>query len=223
MTYLSRFEFHRGRREARRLLASPRAMHGAVLAGFRDPPVRVPERRLLWRVDHDDHRSVLYLVSAEPPDLSHLVESAGWLTGPGWETADYSPVLSGLVAGQQWRFRLTANPTRSIRCGDSDDARSRRVGHVSAEQQLSWLLGKGQSMGVTFGTECDNASIVITGRRLVSFRHSGSAISLAIAQFDGGLTVDDPDKLRRTLVSGVGPGKAYGCGLLTLAPSRVAT
>ncbi len=37
------------------------------------------------------------------------------------------------------------------------------------------------------------------------------------AQFDGYLTVTDPRLLQHALVTGVGPAKAYGCGLMTLA------
>lgn len=36
--------------------------------------------------------------------------------------------------------------------------------------------------------------------------------------FDGRLEVTDPAALRRTLTQGIGKAKAYGCGLITLAP-----
>ena len=35
------------------------------------------------------------------------------------------------------------------------------------------------------------------------------------------LEVTDADLLRRTLISGLGPAKAYGCGLMTLARSPI--
>ncbi len=37
------------------------------------------------------------------------------------------------------------------------------------------------------------------------------------AAVDGLLDVTDPDVLRQALIEGLGHGKAYGCGLLTLA------
>jgi CRISPR system Cascade subunit CasE len=46
-------------------------------------------------------------------------------------------------------------------------------------------------------------------------------VNLAVATFDGLLEVADADLLRRTLVSGLGPAKAYGCGLMTLARSPI--
>ena len=51
-----------------------------------------------------------------------------------------------------------------------------------------------------------------------SKKKNGATITLATATFDGRLRVTDPEALRRTLLAGLGPSKAYGCGLLTLAP-----
>lgn len=218
MTYLTRFEFHSARREARRLLASPSAIHGAVLAAFRDPPVGQSTGRILWRIDIDSHRSCLYILSTERPDLTHLVESAGWSDGPGWATAEYDVVLEGLALGQRWHFRLTANPTRSVR--DLERPRSRRVGHVTAAQQLDWLVERGAKLGVSFLSEADSPQVLVTGRSSVAFRHEPAKLSLTIARYEGVLIVEDPMLLRQSLLYGIGPGKAYGCGLMTIAPYR---
>ena len=39
-----------------------------------------------------------------------------------------------------------------------------------------------------------------------------------MARFRGELEITDTEQLRDTLINGMGRGKAYGCGLLTLAP-----
>jgi CRISPR system Cascade subunit CasE len=218
VTYLSRFEFHTARREARRLIASPSAVHGAVLAAFRDPPVGRARDRLLWRIDIDARRSYLYVLSTERPDLTHLVEAAGWANGPVWETAEYDSVLDGLVRGQHWYFRLVANPTRSVR--DGKRQRSRRVGHVTSVQQLDWLVSRGPKLGIDFQFECDLPQVQVTGRSSVEFRHGSSKVSLSTARFEGVMRVEEPQLLRQSLLEGIGPGKAYGCGLMTIAPYR---
>lgn len=46
----------------------------------------------------------------------------------------------------------------------------------------------------------------------------GHRVVLSTATFGGALRVTDPEHARRTLLQGIGPGKAYGCGPLTLAP-----
>ena len=48
----------------------------------------------------------------------------------------------------------------------------------------------------------------------------GRRVTLQTATFDGLLQVEDATIARDTLLAGVGPAKAYGLGLLTLAPPR---
>ena len=42
-------------------------------------------------------------------------------------------------------------------------------------------------------------------------------MTLVLATFEGVLEVTEPEALRRVLTHGIGRGKAYGCGLMTLA------
>ncbi|WP_374224686.1 type I-E CRISPR-associated protein Cas6/Cse3/CasE [Streptomyces sp. ISL-99] len=48
----------------------------------------------------------------------------------------------------------------------------------------------------------------------------GRRVTLHTATFEGRLRNTDPAAFSACLVEGIGPSKAYGCGLLTLAPSR---
>jgi CRISPR system Cascade subunit CasE len=43
---------------------------------------------------------------------------------------------------------------------------------------------------------------------------------LQTATYDGRIQISAPDAARRALVEGAGRARAYGCGLLTLAPLR---
>ena len=42
----------------------------------------------------------------------------------------------------------------------------------------------------------------------------------AVVRFDGIGVVTDPDALRAAVLTGIGRGKSYGCGLLSLAWAR---
>jgi CRISPR system Cascade subunit CasE len=133
--YLTRFRFNPARRDTRKLLGSPQALHAAVLAGFARREDHTTETaRTLWRVDRrlqpTDVR--LYIASPTPPDLTHLVEQAGWPTIDTWLTRPYMAFLDGLEKGQVWAFRLTANPVHSGRKqpGSKD---TQRFGHVTVE------------------------------------------------------------------------------------------
>ncbi|MFF3274447.1 type I-E CRISPR-associated protein Cas6/Cse3/CasE [Streptomyces chrestomyceticus] len=91
--YLARFRVNTGRTEARRLLGSAHLMHGAVNMAFPDrPPQDGQGPRILWRVDRTHQaETTLFIVSPTRPDLTHLVEQAGWptLETPDWTTFAY--------------------------------------------------------------------------------------------------------------------------------------
>ncbi|GAA2689099.1 MULTISPECIES: type I-E CRISPR-associated protein Cas6/Cse3/CasE [Actinosynnema] len=218
--HLSRFEVNTARRAARALLASPQELHAGVMAAF-TPAASAPERgRVLWRVDHHQHRTVLFVVSPHRPDLTHLVERVGWPSTRTWDTRDYRPLLDRLAARQTWAFRLKANPTRSIR-RTPGSARTQRFGHVTAGQQTTWLLDRAERHGFTVPLgEQEEPDVAVRERELVVFQGRGGNVTLATAVFEGHLTVTDPDALRAVLAEGLGAAKGYGCGLLTLAPVR---
>src|SRR5437762_1317920 len=48
-------------------------------------------------------------------------------------------------------------------------------------------------------------------------RRHGRTITLTSVTFGGVLTVTDPSRLREQAVAGIGPGKAYGNGLLIIS------
>ena len=77
--YLTKCEINPARRDARKLLGSPQAMHAAVMAAF-PRAVTAEEGRALWRLDEVRAGTYLYVVSPWKPDLTHVVEQAGWPT-----------------------------------------------------------------------------------------------------------------------------------------------
>ncbi|GAB3622657.1 type I-E CRISPR-associated protein Cas6/Cse3/CasE [Mariniluteicoccus endophyticus] len=208
---LTRMYLNPQRRDARRLLASPQAVHAAVLAGF--PPDSDPGR-VLWRVDGaGTPRTALWMVSAEEPDLAHLEEQAGWPSKPTARSVAYEGLLDALAVEQVWSFRVTVNPTHRGRRGD----RQQVFAHVTAKQQTQWLLDRQERIGAALVDDSGGQTFALESREVRRFRRGDSSVTLAYATFAGTLRVVDPDALRATMVQGLGRGKAYGCGLLTLA------
>lgn len=219
--YLTRFEINPARRAARDLLASPQKLHAAVLAGFPTlAAAPAQEGRVLWRLDQRDHQALLYIVSPLKPDLTHLVENVGWPTTHGWDTRDYAPLLDRLKAGDEWAFRLKANPVSNRRKTD-DATRTQRFGHVTVAQQTDWLLARTERHGFTIPCgEHKEPDVAVRGRENLKFQRRGRTVTLATAVFEGRLEIIDPEALRHSLTHGIGHAKAYGCGLLTLAPVK---
>ncbi len=217
--FFSRVELNPQRRGSRHLLVSPQAMHAAVLCSFPGVLSDRTDARVLWRTDAMPGAVRLYVVSPEQPDFAHLIEQAGWPTLQTWETRDYTGLLDKLAAGQLWGFRLAANPTHAVPRGDRTGP-SKRFGHVTVEQQERWLLDRAEGAGFAIEKTAQGAAALsVHDRRNVQFERKRHRVTLSQAVFDGVLRVLDEGALRKTLVSGLGPAKAYGCGLLTLAPT----
>lgn len=229
MTTLTKVILNPNRRQGRRLLANPQAMHAAVRAAF-PPDIDELHSRVLWRVDGEEHQRTLYIVGPEKPVGEHIVEQAGWDTRPA-QSLDYERFLGALTKGQRWRFELVANPTYSK--SQTNHGRGKVKAHVSADQQLNWLYQRCHIAGFALAPRSGEQTVseeerarwsveeetAVVERRTLDFRKgSGSkSVRIVTARYRGTLEVTDPEALRRTLVLGIGRARAYGCGLLTLA------
>lgn len=227
MTYISHIALNTSRRETRRLLGNPQAMHAKVMKSFfPDDLEQDGANRVLWRVDSTRERDDLYIVSAARPDLTGFVEDAGWPTLATWQTREYGQRLNSLTKGQQWGFRLVANPTYYQ---SQENGRSKRLAHSTPQHQIQWLLGKAEDHGfqiadlevLTEGGSELVPNVQTSRERNWKFPRAGKTVTVKSVQFDGVLTVTDPGAFSKALMGGIGAAKAYGCGLMTIAPLKV--
>lgn len=222
MTTLSRILVDPRSRGARALIGNPQAMHAAVMAAFGELSPG-DGARPLWRLDPHGGGFALYLSGPGTPDLTGLLRQMD-LTEAAARNASMEPFLSRLGAGQTWTFRLTANPVMSVSQGEGK--RGKVVPHVTVAQQMTWLEAKSHQHGFRIETtdDGDGPDAAVTERRdLVFFKGTpGSAssrkVSLRTARFDGRLQITDADLIRNALTQGIGRARAYGCGLMSLAP-----
>jgi len=115
--------------------------------------------------------------------------------------------------GQLLTFRLTANVTKAIRDKDNPD-RKIRVPLIKEEQQRAWLERK---LG-------DAASAIrnlhIQRHPPLYFRKGQRPGKIVTVSFEGELVVGNAQALAKLLkgdadhAPGIGPAKAFGCGLL---------
>lgn len=224
MTSFTRILLNPNKRNGRKLLSDPQSMHAAVRAAFPPDPAE-GEGRILWRVDTRGHEYALYIVAPEPPDSTHIIEQAGWSTRPA-QTADYAPLLDSLRLGSEWVFRLKANPVRSKSLGKETGKRGVVQPHIGVNHQGDWLVEKASRHGFeiiqTMPDVPESANFAVTESRVLHFKKraadssTGKVVTLHTAQFDGMLRVIDTEQFRESLTHGIGRGKAYGCGLLTI-------
>ncbi len=208
--YLSRIQLDPGRRSTMKALASPTLFHGAIEQSFSGP-----RSRNLWRIDMLGDKLYLIVMSRNYPDFGSVALQFGpAVTDTGWETRDYESFLSRLKVNDTWHFRLTANPTVS-RCTKQNE-RGKVLGHITPEYQKQWLLARAATHGFVLNEE----DFSITESRWLRFRKGSDNnrnVTILSVTFEGVLTISDSDLFRQTLRNGIGRGKAYGNGLLTVA------
>lgn len=212
---------------ARQLIGSPYKLHAAVEAAFPPDAVRrTDDGRILWRLDSlgQDGGVWLYVVSPQKPDFTHIVEQAGWPMHAEWETKNYDALLDRVTKGQQWHFKLRANPARKAgvdkgRRHRSDGIVGKVQGHVTASQQLQWLVDRSVVHGFRIlEDEYGQPNVVVKERHKEQFKRGGATVTLVTAVFEGRLEVIDTKLFRDALCEGIGRAKGFGCGLLTIAP-----
>lgn len=197
--YLSRLLLNPLCRQVRRDLADVRQMHRTVYtAGGMN--AGTPEQRLLYRLDWVGESLVLLLQSERKPLWSKLAGDYLW---PGPDALLVRMCDWQVCAGQTLRFRLRANPT--FRRG------RRRLAWLQETDQKSWLHRKGAQGGFSVPV------VSVRAEGMVRSMTREMSLQLYSVLYDGHLQVTDPTAFHETLIRGLGSGKAFGFGLLTVA------
>ena len=181
----------------------------------------VPERDFLYRREDAGNWPRYYTVSAREPS-----DSVGlW----NIETKPFSPKLS---EGMALAFSLRVNPvvTRKDETGkprrhDVVMDQKRKIGfkdlpahqrpslpHLMRDAGLEWLASRSDRSGFTFESDLVTADGYEQHRSVK--RGGGKLISFSTLDFGGMLTVTDASAFEQALFNGIGPAKAFGCGLM---------
>jgi CRISPR system Cascade subunit CasE len=185
----------------------------------------------LFERDPDAKRDFLYRQEGQADKLSFLVLS---LRRPGnddglWEvqTKEYAPRLR---TGQRLHFSIRVNPVIKRR-----DEKGRQLRHdlvmdlkkngADPDQTQAELVQQAarQWLGartVHNGFELTESSLIGEAYRQWRFvGKNGRKISFSSIDCSGVLTIADTDRFEKALTRGIGPEKAFGCGLLLIRPA----
>lgn len=210
--YLSRLQLNPLHPQARRDLASAYDLHRSLTRAFA-VDASTPPPRFLWRreADRSGLPGITVLVQAAQAAAWDKLHDADEISAGYFQALEgnKSVALQNLVQeGRHYRFRLLANPTVT-RGG-------KRFGLHDDESRQGWLLRQGQRHGFgVVAVECG-----ASGRLRVSQGRREASITLDTVLFDGVLRAVDAAALRKAWSGGIGPGKALGLGMLSLAPLR---
>ncbi|GAA4607764.1 type I-E CRISPR-associated protein Cas6/Cse3/CasE [Actinoallomurus liliacearum] len=222
--FLSKLTINVFSREFRRDNADIQDMHRTIMSAFpqvdNDQPARMAHG-VLWRLDEAPRGFVLYVQSRSEPDWSYLPDD--YLAEPA-QVRDLQPALDAVAPGRHLAFRLTANATRTIHPGGTPGQRKngKRVAHRDPRAQVAWLARQGERHGFVLPLAANGQPDVVPSPRPVlqgrqkkgPDRHT---IRIEAIRFDGRLVITDRDAFLHALQYGIGKGRAYGCGLISLA------
>jgi len=238
MLYLSRLLLNRRSRLVVRDLGNCQELHRTILSAFPDGLAGETGARrgagVLFRLDDaPDGRPRLLVQSRLEPDWSRLPTDYLTAAGKAMENPACKRLdehYDRLRAGQELAFRLRANPTKKVdtKSGVGGERRNgRRVLLTDDTAQREWLQRKAMQHGFSvLGVPLANGDAdVRVGQRpsVTGFARAGASeaglrkLAFGTVLFDGRLCITDAPRFRESLEQGIGSGKAFGFGLLSVA------
>lgn len=211
--YLARLALNPRNNGARNDLNTPYDMHRTLRRAY--PDGEPEENRLLFRIEPDrpneKGRTVFVQASDEPPDFSFLEDSAGGREPYCYKWDEPKEISLGLREGQQLAFRLLGNATKK-----SD---GKRIALTDEEEYHEWIQRKGDLHGFELLFVHDTP-YWINEDKLSQDGYAKQEIPHFAVRYDGLLRVTDGELLEESVAAGIGPAKAFGFGLMSLAPPR---
>lgn len=219
--YLSLLRLNPASAAVQRDLRDVADLHRTIMRAF--PSVIDPEVEarayygILHRLEFEraGGRILLYVQSRVEPDWGQLAD--GYLhPEEGARVKAVGHLYAELKAGRVLRFRLRANPTRKVDTKSAPDGAKRNGNRVPVrgiEGQVTWLAHKAEEHG--FGLLQVHLAATGAGEWVKS--HSTGRTFQGVV-YEGRLVVQDPLSFGEALARGIGPGKAFGFGLLSVGP-----
>jgi CRISPR system Cascade subunit CasE len=220
--HLARLCLNPRSREAMRDLRDAQALHQRLMDLYPDALSSGEHARsalgVLHRIEREHSGTTILVQSALAPDTDRLPD--GYLARPA-DTRNLATLLDWIIDGRTARYRIDASPTRSVpneerhpedhpRAGQRK--RGRRV-PLSGEQALAWWQRQSGLAGLDVQLVIDTPQVPAIG-----YRDTGR-LQHSLTRYEGVATVTDANALRTALLTGIGQGRAYGAGLLSVAPA----
>jgi CRISPR system Cascade subunit CasE len=210
--YISQLILNDRDRKVRHDLSNIHNLHRSIMQAFPDEQREKARAdwQVLFRLEPDSN--VLLVQSELEPDWDKLLKlSPNYLLpdkmGRFFCSKPFTPEVSLFPVDRLLRFRLKANPSKR------DKETKKTVGLYYQPDQEAWFGRQAAQHG--FSVE---GLDIIPSANLWGTKEKGqSQIKIHTALFQGVLKVQDPVLFVKAVRQGIGKGKSYGCGLLSLS------
>ncbi|MBS2547460.1 type I-E CRISPR-associated protein Cas6/Cse3/CasE [Catenulispora sp. NL8] len=192
-------------------------MHHTVMKLFPDQlgPQARQTAGVLFRVDQSAIGGITILVqSTIEPNAERLPAGYGEVISRPLDL-----LLDALRPGLPVRYRLAGNATQKLGL-NTKAGKPHQIVPLSGADAEQWWIRQAELSGLDVRSIDAQAVNAATGLRTDPQTRDQQPQRHARTQFDGTAIITDPQLLRTRILAGIGRGKSYGCGLLTLAPTR---
>ena len=185
-------------------LQNANEMHRDLMSAFGDLPDGSPRASvsLLYSLMEYNSRPVLYVISSSKPDWSGVKGVV-----PFEEPRDVSALKDGFTKDSVFSFRLFASPVKKVQ---REGKNSAKVFLRDPAERRGWLERKAASSGFSILSVSEVSQTKVRGSK------KGSQIYYTGVLFSGTLRITDADRFWNAYCKGIGPGKAYGLGMLMI-------
>lgn len=205
--YLAQLKLNEQNREVHQDLSNAHKLHQRIMQAF--PDEEREKARADWNVlfRQEPESDVVLVSSAIEGNWNRL--PSGYLSQP-FASKLFDVEQMPFTTGQLLQFRLKANPSKR------DNQTRKLIGMFHEADQLEWLSRQGDRNGF----EIQGVDVIQTPNIFGRKGEGKAPIRLATVLYQGVLRVKDVDRLVAALQQGIGRGRSYGCGLLSVAKFR---
>ncbi|MDN3355840.1 type I-E CRISPR-associated protein Cas6/Cse3/CasE [Actinomadura sp. DC4] len=164
---------------------------------------------VLFRLEEGRSGLSLLIQSQCRPELDRLPDGYGTAA-----VKDIDPLLTRLRPGLPVHYRIAANASKRLAKADGNH-KAKQVVALSGSAADEWWSRKATEHGLALSSLLSTPMPTATGKA-----GQGQRVSHSLTRFDGLAVITDAERLRAAIVEGIGRGKSYGCGLLSLAVAR---
>ena len=216
--YLSQLTLNDRNPQVRRHLSNIHDLHRGIMLAFPDEQREQARAdwNVLFRLEPDSN--ILLVQSAIAPDWGRLPNE--YLIDR--HSKSFTPEASQFPIDRLFQFRLKANPSKR------NKETRKTMGLYFQPDQVVWLQNQGKRHGFSvesidtipspnlWGTK-DKSKTVVDDPPAPLSKKDQHHIKVHTVLFQGILKIQDPSLLVSAIQQGIGRGKSYGCGLLSLS------
>ncbi|MEU9126095.1 type I-E CRISPR-associated protein Cas6/Cse3/CasE [Streptomyces sp. NPDC048506] len=215
--HLARLPLNPRSRDVHQDLRDHTALHQRVSALYPDILGTTPRaaHNILYRLERERTGATLLIQSTNITINRNALPSNYTAPGVDVEYREIGPLLDWAALGRTVRYRIDANPTKSQpspKDGPGKRPRGRRI-PLTGEDAVTWWERQAERAGLTLNLSLDSPQPPVLATRGTNRR-----ARLTVTRFDGIATITNPNNLRHAITTGIGQGRAYGLGLLSIAP-----